>query len=346
MNIGVAANGTQVGTATFSQEPLENAYNAPASSQPLLAGLTSNLDLGLSTGEATQSVTSSLPMTSSIPAQSQNMSAFSQPYSGQANWAFSNPNGAQDIHQMYGPYMFDAPDIGSEYNVLNDFLNTSLLDEGSLFAGDENQFPATDQALANSLVGTSAGDNLPVVQEPQATSADPAATTEAPAPPSRPKSTRPPEKEDERFYMNIADPSGNDRPEERMKKLLEAKFAAGILRPFNYVQGYARLNAYLEGHMKPASRQMMMRQIDKFRPKFREVMQSLTDMELTMVEMWVERSLMEYDRLFASLAIPACCWRRTGEIFRGNKEMAELIHVPVDKLRDVSNNVHLSPEAV
>lgn len=247
---------------------------------------------------------------------------------------------------MYGPYMFDAPDIGSEYNVLNDFLNTSLLDEGSLFAGDENQFPATDQALANSLVGTSAGDNLPVVQEPQATSADPAATTEAPAPPSRPKSTRPPEKEDERFYMNIADPSGNDRPEERMKKLLEAKFAAGILRPFNYVQGYARLNAYLEGHMKPASRQMMMRQIDKFRPKFREVMQSLTDMELTMVEMWVERSLMEYDRLFASLAIPACCWRRTGEIFRGNKEMAELIHVPVDKLRDVSNNVHLSPEAV
>lgn len=78
-NIAVAANGTQAGTATFSQEPLENAFNASASSQPLLAGLTSNLDLGLSAGEATQSVTSSLPMTSSIPAQSQNMSAFTQP---------------------------------------------------------------------------------------------------------------------------------------------------------------------------------------------------------------------------------------------------------------------------
>lgn len=44
---------------------------------------------------------------------------------------------------------------------------------------------------------------------------------------------------------------------------------------------------------------------------------------------------MEYDRVFASMAIPACCWRRTGEIFRGNKEMAELIQVPMEELRDV-----------
>jgi hypothetical protein len=35
------------------------------------------------------------------------------------------------------------------------------------------------------------------------------------------------------------------------------------------------------------------------------------------------------------MAIPACCWRRTGEIYRGNKEMARLIHVPMAKLRDV-----------
>jgi len=36
------------------------------------------------------------------------------------------------------------------------------------------------------------------------------------------------------------------------------------------------------------------------------------------------------------MAVPACCWRRTGEIFRGNKEMAELIKVPVEDLRGVS----------
>jgi hypothetical protein len=58
-------------------------------------------------------------------------------------------------------------------------------------------------------------------------------------------------------------------------------------------------------------------------------------MQLVYVEMSFERNLMEYDRIFASMAVPACCWRRTGEIYRGNKEMAELIHVPMEQLRDV-----------
>lgn len=136
--------------------------------------------------------------------------------------------------------------------------------------------------------------------------------------------------------MTAADPSGSDPPEERMNKLLKAKYDAGLLKPFNYVKGYARLNQYMEKHMQQASRQKILRQLDKFRPKFRERMQSLTDIELILVEMWFERSLMEYDRVFASMAIPACCWRRTGEIFRGNKEMAQLIGVPIESLRDVS----------
>ena len=140
----------------------------------------------------------------------------------------------------------------------------------------------------------------------------------------------------ETYYMTAADPSGSDPPEERMNKLLKAKYDAGLLKPFNYVKGYARLNQYMEKNMQQASRQKILRQLDKFRPKFRERMQSLTDIELILVEMWFERSLMEYDRVFASMAIPACCWRRTGEIFRGNNEMAQLIDVPIESLRDVS----------
>jgi hypothetical protein len=132
-----------------------------------------------------------------------------------------------------------------------------------------------------------------------------------------------------------ADPAGNDTPEERMNRLLRAKYDAGMLKPFNYVKGYARLQAYMDGHMDPASKQKILRQLDRFRPKFREKVQALTDIELIYVEMWFEQSLMEYDRVFASMAIPACCWRRTGEIFRGNRDMAELIHVPIERLRDV-----------
>ena len=246
----------------------------------------------------------------------------------------------QDMQNLYPPYLFNAPDIGSEYDVLNNFLNTSLLDESSPFGGNDAQLTTNDQTTLDTFPGdlrfpTSAssetGSSTQTARPHQPSSGGAGGIT------TRPASVKPAEKDAEKYYMNIADPSGNDKPEERMKNLLEAKFAAGLLRPFNYIQGYARLNSYLEEHMHPASRQKMMRQIGKFRPKFRAKMQSLTDMELTMVEMWFERTLMEYDRVFASMAIPACCWRRTGEISRGNKAMAELIHVPVDKLRDVGS---------
>lgn len=143
------------------------------------------------------------------------------------------------------------------------------------------------------------------------------------------------------YYFQAADPSGNDTPEQRMSDLLKAKYDAGLLKPFNYVKGYARLHTYLDSHkIAPASKQKILRQLDRFRPKFREKMQALTDLELIYVEMWFEKTLMEYDRVFASMAVPACCWRRTGEIFRGNKEMAELIHVPVESLRDGKIALH------
>ena len=250
------------------------------------------------------------------------------------NWGYGNQNNDQDVNGLYTPYMFNAHDIGSEFDVLSNFLNNSLLDESALMSNDETNFPLSDEPTSTQQIDE---DDAMRTSLARSASVDP---TNQPHPYrggsiSRPKSVKPSDKDEERFYLNIADPSGNDKPEERMRKLLEAKYNAGLLRPFNYVQGYARLNAYLEGHMRPNLRQRMMRHIDRFRPKFREKMQSLTGMELTMVEMWFERSLMEYDRVFASMAIPACCWRRTGEIFRGNKAMAELIHVPVDKLRDV-----------
>ena len=238
---------------------------------------------------------------------------------------------------LYTPYIFNAPDIGNEYHALNNFLNTNLLDDGSLLASNGTGYTEPEMSGARKNADSDARDTSNTAGANQVPFLEPseAGLHGRAMSISRPKSTRPPDGEDEKFYLNIADPSGNDTPEERMKRLLEAKFKAGLLRPFNYIQGYAKLNAYLEGHMRPALRQRMMRHIDRFRPKFRERMQSLTDMELTMVEMWFERTLMEYDRVFATMAIPACCWRRTGEIFRGNKAMSELIQVPVDKLREV-----------
>ena len=243
------------------------------------------------------------------------------------------------MHTFHPSYMFNAPEVTNEYNLLNDFLSTSLLDDGAMYAGDEAQGLYTDSAGMTSMAPTTNVSNGPYAATAHNSSqllARPQNTVMQTNTISRPPSAMPIDKARETYYMTAADPSGSDAPETRIGKLLQAKYDAGMLRPFNYVKGYARLNQYMEKHMAPASRQKILRQLDKFRPKFREAMQSLTDVQLVLVEMWFEKCLMEYDRVFASMAVPACCWRRTGEIFRGNKEMAELIHVPIEKLRDVS----------
>ncbi len=234
------------------------------------------------------------------------------------------------MHNYHPSYMFNAPEVTNEYNLLNDFLNNSLLDDGALLPDDTSNFytSSVGTMLPGATLGSQAGPS-----GLQASSGLGHGNIQASSI-SRPASVMPIDKARE-YYLQAADPAGNDAPEERMQRLLEAKLAAGMLKPFNYVKGYARLSAYMDSHMHAISKQKILRQLDRFRPMFREKVQSLTDIKLIYVEMWFERSLMEYDRVFASMAIPACCWRRTGEIFRGNKEMAELIHVPIEKLRDV-----------
>ncbi len=86
--------------------------------------------------------------------------------------------------------------------------------------------------------------------------------------------------------------------------------------------------------MSASSRQRILKPLQTFRPAFRAVAKSLTDFDLVMVEEGFERMLLDYDRIFTSMTIPACLWRRSGEIYRGNKDFAKLIKVDVDKLRD------------
>lgn len=235
--------------------------------------------------------------------------------------------------------MFNTPEVTHEYNLLNDFLCTSLLEEGTHTSNDDNENVTSTLRLGANV------DSDPAPSTAQPISAQYlnqkhkiAQMKMAPMPSTlRTKHLVPSVNAQETYYMTAADPAGSDTPEERMNKLLDAKYKAGLLRPFNYVNGYKRLQQYMERNLQPSSRQRILRQLDKFRPKFRERIQTLTDMELVLVEMWFERKLMEYDRIFASMAVPACCWRRTGEIFRGNEEMAQLIHVPIEQLRDVSS---------
>lgn len=267
----------------------------------------------------------------------------------------------QDIRHLHPNYMFSNPEITNEYNMLNDFLSNSLIDDGQLYGGDSD---AAQMFLQDPLLATSTVNALSNIQNGQMQNQQPqpqqqqSQSMPAPQPPqsqdqiqnankaigdeiSRPSSAFPTSEHSlNKFYLEAADPAGLSSAEDRLHKLLKAKYDAGMLKPFNYVKGYARLNSYMSKHLSRESQVRILKQLDRFRPKFREAMQSLTDMQLVLVEMWFERSLMEYDRVFASMAIPACCWRRTGEIFRGNREMAELIGVPWEKLRDGKLAIH------
>lgn len=49
----------------------------------------------------------------------------------------------------------------------------------------------------------------------------------------------------EKFYLTAADPS-DGRLEDRLTEVINAKYEAGFLRPYNYVNGYARLQKYME----------------------------------------------------------------------------------------------------
>lgn len=248
-----------------------------------------------------------------------------------------------------------APEVTDEFNLLENFLHASLLDDGAQLAD-----PLTGPSAASRPIPPP--DMLPGFHNNSGAGGGAAAGAQGqgqgaamPPPPPADLAPRqagvagagaPPGDSDKarrEYYLQAADPSGNDTPEERMQRLLKAKYNAGLLKPFNYIKGYQRLSAYLDRTISTASKQKILRMLNQFRPKFREKAQALTDMELVIVEMWFEKQLLEYDRVFASMAVPACLWRRTGEVFRGNKEMAELIGVPVERLRDVSSPLGISP---
>lgn len=49
----------------------------------------------------------------------------------------------------------------------------------------------------------------------------------------------------EKFFLTAADPS-DGKLEDRLTEVINAKYEAGFLKPYNYVSGYARLQKYMD----------------------------------------------------------------------------------------------------
>lgn len=239
--------------------------------------------------------------------------------------------------------VFFSEHAGSEFSSLNDFL--SMIDDPSLL----DEAPLYDDGSFTDTVKTEGGMSANPQQQQQQQQQQPqqqqlGQQVRQPAPPSGPvvvangrEGTVVPQVSDsarDKFFLTAADPSEDISPEERLKQVIHAKVEAGLLQPFNYANGYSRLQKYMDNYMNYSSKARILRPLSVFRPAFRAVAQSLKDVDLVMVEEAFERMLLDYDRVFTSMAIPACLWRRTGEIYRGNKEFAGLVEVNVEDLRD------------
>ncbi|KTB15393.1 Regulator of drug sensitivity 2 [Nakaseomyces glabratus] len=138
----------------------------------------------------------------------------------------------------------------------------------------------------------------------------------------------------EQFFLTAADPSTEMNPVDRLKLVINAKLEAGLLKPYDYAKGYARLQEYMDKYMNDTNKQRILKPLMSIRPAFRTIAKSLKDVDLVLVEESFERMLLSYDRVFTSMSMPACLWRRTGEIYRANKEFASLVDCTVDDLRD------------
>src|SRR5215469_9705612 len=43
----------------------------------------------------------------------------------------------QDMHTLHPQFMFNTSEVSNEYNLLNDFLSNSLLEDGAPFSNDD-----------------------------------------------------------------------------------------------------------------------------------------------------------------------------------------------------------------
>ncbi|KAF9484235.1 hypothetical protein BDN70DRAFT_872724 [Pholiota conissans] len=242
-------------------------------------------------------------------------------------------------------YMYQPEAFGSEFSVLTDFLET--LDDGTFFTPPTTVAPS----LMSSASFTAASTTVTATNPPTATTTLATAQLQAiiypattaavnPTPINPPAASQEPTEtilpaatKTERFLLTAADQESGSR-DERLNQVIRSKYEAGLLKPYNYVKGYARLSRWMDRNVSQESKQQILQPLSVLRPKFRAVAQSLRDLDLVFIEEAFERMLLDYDRVFSAMGVPACLWRRTGEIYKGNREFTELVGVDGYMMRD------------
>jgi hypothetical protein len=151
------------------------------------------------------------------------------------------------MHQFHPSYMFNTSEVSNEYNLLNDFLNNSLMDDGAFYGGNDFHALFSDASLMNPIGSLATNSAFQQNTSRQHQLLPPPARTATGNETQKTSSVIPIDKARERYLITAADPAGSDSPEERMNKLLKAvqlrqrlctvkpihgtEFAADVTRP-------------------------------------------------------------------------------------------------------------------
>jgi hypothetical protein len=140
--------------------------------------------------------------------------------------------------------------LGNEFSVLSDFLES--LDERSFF----NPPPTTvTPALMSSTQSFSASDPNDVQNVGAFVSATENMAIDSPPLPEQHHTAQikeemvpvvlPAASKTEKFLLTAADQEPGTR-NDRLNKVIRSKYEAGLLKPYNYVKGYARLSRWMD----------------------------------------------------------------------------------------------------
>ena len=140
--------------------------------------------------------------------------------------------------------------LGSEFSVLSDFLES--LDERSFFnpppatvtpalmSAPPQPFPTPPQPAE-----PSPSSNMERYTNPDVTVTDVSPPAAAPVKEETVPVVLPSATKTEKFLMIAADQEPGPR-NERLNRVIRSKYEAGLLKPYNYVKGYARLQRWME----------------------------------------------------------------------------------------------------
>ncbi|KAG9307902.1 hypothetical protein JVU11DRAFT_12946 [Chiua virens] len=244
-----------------------------------------------------------------------------------ASTTLQQPSGSPwSMNVSQNAFLYQPETLGNEFSVLTDFLET--LDDGSFFTSPQTVTPSLMSApypdpSPDNVANTYVTQSTPAAEPSRGVTAEPlVASPEEPTPPLLPSASK-----TEKFLLTAADQESGSR-DERLNRVIRSKYEAGLLKPYDYVKGYARLSRWMDRNKQ------ILQPLSVLRPKFRAVAQSLRDIDLVFIEEAFERLLLDYDRVFSAMGVPACLWRRTGEIYKGNREFTELVGVDGYMMRD------------